>query len=324
MRISNPSSTKQNFDSTTGLVVLAHHDTSGMYWTYAVEGSGGGGGGDIVAEFEGTPTSGQEPLEVEFTDQSEGDVTSWDWDFGDGNNSSEQDPTHTYTAAGSYTVSLTVEGPDGEATETKTNYITVTGEEEPPVADFSADETSGEAPLTVNFTDLSTGDITSYDWDFGDGNGSTDASPSHVYSAAGTYTVSLMVSGPGGSSTETKTDLITVTDPPSGSFVLALPSPGTAGVPNTFTATGCTPGKIIGFYRSPTAGSTLINRPPCPGGIPSGLGTPVRLFGRARADANGVASVTVLAPIGSAGKTFYFQAVDQAVCGASNLVVETF
>jgi PKD repeat protein len=77
-------------------------------------------------------------------------------------------------------------------------------------ADFTADLTSGPVPLTVNFTDQSTGDITSWSWDFGDGATSTEQNPSHTYTDAGTYTVSLAVTGPCGSDTETKTDFISV------------------------------------------------------------------------------------------------------------------
>jgi len=77
-------------------------------------------------------------------------------------------------------------------------------------AGFTADLTSGPVPLTVNYTDQSTGDITSWSWDFGDGATSTEQNPSHTYTDAGTYTVSLAVTGPCGSDTETKTDFISV------------------------------------------------------------------------------------------------------------------
>ncbi|MDD5048516.1 MAG: DUF3344 domain-containing protein [Methanoregulaceae archaeon] len=80
-------------------------------------------------------------------------------------------------------------------------------------ADFSATPLFGDAPLTVQFTDESTGYITDYAWTFGDGETSTDASPSHEYTACGTYTVSLTVTGVGSSDTETKTDYITVKEP---------------------------------------------------------------------------------------------------------------
>jgi predicted outer membrane repeat protein len=79
-----------------------------------------------------------------------------------------------------------------------------------PAANFTADNTNGTAPQTVKFSDLSTGNITNYYWDFGDGITSTDANPTHVYSTPGTYTVTLTVTGPGGSSTETFTNYVTV------------------------------------------------------------------------------------------------------------------
>jgi len=75
-------------------------------------------------------------------------------------------------------------------------------------ADFTADVTSGPFPLTVHFTDLSTGDITTWSWDFGDGATSTERNPAHTYTDSGIYTVSLTVTGPGGTDTEAKTDFI--------------------------------------------------------------------------------------------------------------------
>lgn len=160
-----------------------------------------------VADFSGTPTSGCANLTVTFTDASTNDPTSWSWDFGDGGTSTSQNPSHTYTAAGTYTVELTATNAYGSDSETKTNYITVnTG----PTAAFSGSPTSGEAPLTVTFTDAST-DATSWSWDFGDGGTSTSENPSHTYTAAGTYTVALTATNACGSDTYTRTDYITVT-----------------------------------------------------------------------------------------------------------------
>jgi PKD repeat protein len=123
-----------------------------------------------------------------------------------------QNPSHQYTIPGTYPVSLTVTGPVGSATETKVDYITVSVI----VADFSGSPQTGEAPLTVNFTDLSSGDITitSWAWSFGDGGTSTMQNPSYEYTTPGTYTVSLMVSGPDGSVSETKVNYITVEPSP--------------------------------------------------------------------------------------------------------------
>jgi hypothetical protein len=85
-----------------------------------------------------------------------------------------------------------------------------------PMAEFTADTTSGTAPLAVQFTDQSTGGIETWAWDF-DNDGTVDSSVQNptpwTYTAAGDYTVSLTVTGPGGSHTETKTDYIHVAAP---------------------------------------------------------------------------------------------------------------
>jgi PKD repeat protein len=164
-----------------------------------------------VAGFSGTPISGTAPLTVTFSDESTGVVNSWSWTFGDGGTSDEQNPTHEYAAAGVYTVSLTVEGPGGSDVLTRSNYITVT--EPPPVAGFSGTPTSGPAPLTVTFSDESTGAVDSWLWDFGDGGSSTGQNPTYLYDVTGTYTVSLRVSGTGGSDVLTRSSYITVTEP---------------------------------------------------------------------------------------------------------------
>jgi len=80
----------------------------------------------------------------------------------------------------------------------------------PPVAAFIASPIRGPAPLAVQFTDQSTGEITSRNWDFGDNDTSTDKNPSHIYNNDGNYTVSLTVHGPEGSHTETKVDYVKV------------------------------------------------------------------------------------------------------------------
>jgi PKD repeat protein len=87
---------------------------------------------------------------------------------------------------------------------------------EPPVCDFTATPRTGTAPLRVQFTDLSTGGIESWAWDF-DNDGVTDSTqqnPSHAYIVAGTYTVSMTATGPAGSCTETKVAYITVRELP--------------------------------------------------------------------------------------------------------------
>jgi PKD repeat protein len=166
----------------------------------------------VSANFSTNITSGNPGMVVAFTPITTGTITQWLWNFGDGGTSTAQTPTHTYNLAGSYTVSLTVTGSTGSATKIASNFITVTNPTAlPPIAGFSVDSVTGAAPKTINFTDTSTGSITSRLWDFGDGSTSTLQNPSHTYSVAGTYTVRLTVTGSGGSNTINKSSLITIT-----------------------------------------------------------------------------------------------------------------
>lgn len=80
----------------------------------------------VGAEFSASPTSGPAPLKVSFTNSSDGDYTMSTWDLGDGSSSEKKNPTHTYELPGVYTVKLTVSGPGGRDTRTRTEYIRVT------------------------------------------------------------------------------------------------------------------------------------------------------------------------------------------------------
>lgn len=166
--------------------------------------------GDTHAGFAATPTQGAGPLTVHFTDLSAGAPTTWWWEFGDGATSTEQHPDHTYLSTGSYTVGLTVSGPNGSDARTAVNHILVGG----PQADFAADTTSGPAPLAVSFTDLSTGLPNQWSWIFGDGGTSTEQHPTHVYTNPGSYTVSLGITAPAGSDIETRIGFIEVLSAP--------------------------------------------------------------------------------------------------------------
>ncbi len=164
-----------------------------------------------LARFIGTPTSGSAALTVTFLNQSIGVYSSWLWNFGDGETSTEENPMHVYRLVGTYDVTLTIDGPFGGNQLTKVGYITVT-DPGSITAEFSALPTSGKAVLTVQFTDLSVGDVESWSWDFGDGNTSIQRSPSHVYTEPGTYTVTLTVTGPQGEDTEIKVGYIVVSE----------------------------------------------------------------------------------------------------------------
>ncbi|MFB3895009.1 MAG: PKD domain-containing protein [bacterium] len=148
-----------------------------------------------VADFTASPSSGNAPLNVSFTDDST-NATSWFWKFGDGNVSTERNATHNYSTEGNYTVIHVVN--NGKGWSSKTQEINVRNGL--PVADFSADNSTG----SVQFTDLSQ-NATAWNWDFGDNETSTEQSPVHTYSAAGNYTVTLNVSNEFGSVSKVNT-----------------------------------------------------------------------------------------------------------------------
>jgi PKD repeat protein len=167
------------------------------------------------ASFTGNPTSGVAPLTVTFTDTSTGSITNWSWSFGDSGttNLATNSVLYTYNTAGVYTVTEIVSGSGGSSTNTKAGYITVLTP--PPVASFTGSPTSGVAPLAVTFTDTSSGTITNWSWSFGDG-GTTNLATNSVlytYNTAGVYSVTEIVSGPGGSGTNTQVNYITVLTP---------------------------------------------------------------------------------------------------------------
>lgn len=363
-----------------------------------------GGGAPPVANFSGSPTSGAEPLTVNFTDLSSGSPDTWDWDFGDGlPGSGLQNPSHEYASEGYYTVSLTVTNAYGSDSETKVDYIHVTaggvvqafalsdipvagtvsgtyaatqasdnnyevitenqsggkpssrysylehkwnfnvaagssvsfyveayrpnnsdGDDfsfqystdnvnfttlvtvnsateqtysaalpvsgtvyirvvdtnrtsgnlsldpiyidymvieslsgpVPPVANFSGSPTSGSAPLTVNFTDLSSGSPTSWDWDFGDGSAHSGAqNPSHQYAADGAYTVTLIATNAYGSDTEVKTDYITVST--GGACVMHVGNMAVGRSSNPAQCSGTCTVWMVDADNAPVSGATV-------------------------------------------------------------------
>ena len=187
-----------------------------------------------VAAFAPDKTTGNIPLVVQFANQSTGQITSYAWDFGDGQTSVEKNPVHTFIAAGEFTVKLTAIGPGGQnVIQTK---ITAVKPPDAPVAGFTQSTASGNTPLNVQFTNKSTGNITAYSWDFGDGSAvSTDKDPSHVYNAVGTFTVKLKVTGAGGTSEAQSTVTSTKPIAPPVAAFTASPTSGTAALAVQFT-----------------------------------------------------------------------------------------
>jgi len=162
-----------------------------------------------AAAFSASPTSGNVPLKVQFSDRSTGSPTSWKWSFGDGKTSTSKSPAYTYSKAGKYAVSLIVKNAAGSSTKTIKDYIVVS-ELKAPAAAFYASPRSGKTPLKVQFTDKSSNSPTSWKWSFGDGTYSTAKNPVHTYSKAGKYTVSLTVKNAKGSNTKTISGYIVI------------------------------------------------------------------------------------------------------------------
>ncbi|MFO8128859.1 MAG: PKD domain-containing protein [Bacteroidales bacterium] len=144
-------------------------------------------------------------------------IISWYWDFGDGTSSTLQYPIHTYTSPGTYYVTLSVTTDNG-CTDDITREIRV---RHLPVADFEylAPNCFGDSTY---FTDLSysigSNIINSWWWDFGDGTyDSTHQHPVHLYTVAGTYTVTLTVYDTNGCGSSVQKS-VTVNSPPIAEF----------------------------------------------------------------------------------------------------------
>ena len=209
-----------------------------------------------VAGFTGTPTNGSAPLIVTFTDASSGTITGRVWSFGDSGTSTNTSPSHTYTNAGTFSVSLTVLGPGGTNTLTRSNYITATNVAA--VAGFTGTPTNGAAPLLVTFTDASSGTITGRVWSFGDGATSAATSPSHTYTNAGTFSVNLTVFGPLGTNTLPRSNYITVTNLPPVAGFTGTPTNGTMPLLVSFTdaSSGTITGRVWSFGDTGTSTAT--------------------------------------------------------------------
>jgi len=166
---------------------------------------------EFYANFSAFPLSGYSPLNVDYLDESLGNITIWEWDFNNDGiiDSYVQNPIFTYNQPGIYSVALTISDGTNEDTIIKEDYIIVL---EPIIADFIGAPLNGSNPLEVNFTDLSTGVPTTWLWDF-DNDGfidSNEQNPIYIYNNIGVYSVSLTVSDSNSEDTKIKENYITV------------------------------------------------------------------------------------------------------------------
>lgn len=200
---------------------------------------GGGGGGTCAAnpaDVLGIVANAPYCYDVSFQNISTGGL-SYTWDFGDGSptptlpDTSPQ--THTYSEPGFYTVRIYGTYANLNPVPTNCVYMSYTVVEIPLISDF--DFISPCINTATVFTDRSRHSagtaITSWNWDFGDGNTSTDANPAHTFAAAGTYNVTLTIGN--GLCTHTITKPVTIYNLPDASFT--IPATVCQGSPATFT-----------------------------------------------------------------------------------------
>ncbi len=180
---------------------------------------------------------------VAFTNTSVGTAPlAYTWDFGDGSpTSSEASPTHAYTGSGPFTVTLTVTNAYDSTGSTATTTVNLK-----PLAAFTTDPSPAviQSGGSVAFTNTSTGNTPlTYAWNFGDGNTSSEASPTHTFSGSGPFTVTLKVTNSYDSTGSTATTTVGVK--PVASFTTD-PSPAViqSGSSVTFTDTSTGSGPL--------------------------------------------------------------------------------
>ncbi|MEJ2591276.1 MAG: PKD domain-containing protein [Candidatus Thiodiazotropha sp.] len=236
---------------------------------------GGGGGGEDgessgnrapIADANG-PYTGQVGTAISFSSagssDSDGSISSYSWSFGDGATSNQANPTHTYSTAGVYNVILNVTDNNGDS-GSDTTTATVSALNVAPTANANGPY-SAQLGAAVNFSSAgssdSDGSIAAYLWDFGDGNSSSEANPSHIYAATGSYSISLTVTDNDGA-TGSDTTSADITGQPSGNLAPVAnangPYSGAAGVAVSFSSAGSTDadGSIVSYAWSFGDGAT--------------------------------------------------------------------
>jgi gliding motility-associated-like protein len=163
-----------------------------------------------TVEITNLPDSGCVPFTITPTPAitSSDGIASYEWDFGDGNTSTAANPSHTYTTPGIFTLRLVITTNGG----CKDSVILVDGVKagNPPTADFSGTPLNLCAGSEVNFTDLTTGTVTGWYWEFGDGGTSTDKDPIYSYTDTGIFTVKLTAFHNGCPNVATKSNYVQI------------------------------------------------------------------------------------------------------------------
>lgn len=199
-------------------------------------------------------------LSKTFTDQSTiaspGGIVSWFWDFGDGTTDTNQNPIHTYNTPGNFNVTLIIQDSVG-CNDTITKPITVNAI---PVASFATQNVcAGQNMPFQNTSTILGGGLMQHAWSFGNGATSIQTSPWHQYPNPGTYTVQLIVTGPGGCK-DTAVQQVTVNPLPVAAFTL----PNTCGLSDTITNTSTVipPSQITSYQWNFGNGQTSTQQNP--------------------------------------------------------------
>ena len=214
--------------------------------------------------FSFTPLSPNDKHTVQFLAETKGSFSQWQWDFGDGNSSSEKNPSHAYELvsgpagqrqqhSGDYTVLLTALGPNGQQ-QRASKQIQVL-----PVAPKAEFQSGTETAVQAEFHlfDHSSGTITRYEWDLGDGGTKSGRNISHAYQQPGTVVVKLTVSNDQGhSDSVTKQVKVTSGGPPELGFQIAEGYTLKGRVPHTVRIKNTSTGVILGHHWDFDDGTT--------------------------------------------------------------------
>lgn len=195
-----------------------------------------------------------------FSDQSTiaapGGIVSWFWDFGDNTTDTNQNPTHIYNTPGNFNVTLVIQDSVG-CSDTITKPISVNAI---PVAGFITQNVcAGQNMPFQNTSNIFGGGLMQHAWSFGNGATSVQTSPWYQYPTSGTYTVQLVVTGPGGCK-DTAIQQVTVNPIPVANFIL----PNTCGLSDTITNTSTVipPAQITSYQWTFGNGQTSTQQNP--------------------------------------------------------------
>lgn len=212
--------------------------------------------------FTASPEFGNAPLTVQFTDTTLNGPTGWNWSFDDGSPFIfTKNTSHTFTSVGIFTVNLTTSNLYGSTSYYKN--ITVLPSENS-IASFTVNPNVGAAPLSVTFTDTSSSNISSWNWDFGDGTTDIVQNPTHIFTNIGTYNVRLTVTNDlfGGTNTSSPTPIYVVSSPVPIVDFSGSPTIGSAPLSVQFTDLSAASGGITGWNWSFGDGNYSNNQNP--------------------------------------------------------------